>query len=111
MPRGEFLGEFEQMVLLAVARLGPDAYGMAIMDELDARTGRQVSVGSVYAALDRMARHGLVRSMLGAPTPERGGRAKRFFVLEPAGALALQRSRRALDALWDGVELDPDGLL
>lgn len=108
MPRGEFLGEFEQMVLLTVARLGDHAYGMAIMDELDARTGREVSVGSVYAALDRMARHGLVQSTIGAPTPERGGRAKRFFTLQPAGALALERSRRALDALWDGVELDTD---
>ena len=87
MPRGEYLGEFEQMVMLAVARLGDGAYGMAILDEIHARTGADAAVASVYAALDRLERRGYVTSSVGAPTPERGGRAKRYFALEPAGAL------------------------
>jgi PadR family transcriptional regulator len=109
MPRGEYLGEFEQMVLLAVARLARDAYGIAILDELTSTTGTEAAVASVYAALDRLERRALVASEIGAPTPERGGRAKRYFKLLPAGAMALHRSRNALDALWDGLELDADG--
>lgn len=109
MPRGGYLGEFEQMVLLSVARLGEQAYGMAIVDELSERTGLDAAVASVYAALDRLGRQGLVSSELGDPTPERGGRAKRFFRLEPAGARALTRSRAALDALWDGLDLPDTG--
>ena len=109
MPRGEYLGEFEQMVLLSVARLGEEAYGIAILDELTERTGSEAAVASVYAALDRLERRNLVTSAIGAPTPERGGRAKRYFSLLPAGAIALHRSRNALDALWDGLELDTDG--
>ena len=109
MPRGAFLGEFEQMVLLAVARLGDDAYGMSILDELTRTTGTDAAVASVYAALDRLQRQGHVTSRLGTPTAERGGRAKRFFRLEPSGARALHRSRGAIDALWDGLELDVDG--
>lgn len=108
MPRGEYLGEFEQMVLLAVARLGDGAYGMAILEELALRTGQEPAVGSVYAALDRLERQSLVGSGLGEPTPERGGRAKRFFRLQPQGARALTRARKHLDALWDGLELDSD---
>ena len=109
MPRGEYLGEFEQMVLLAVLRLKEGAYGMAILEELQDRTGREVAVASVYAALDRLARRGYVRSFVGEPSAERGGRAKRFFALEGAGARALAQTRTALDALWEGVELDADG--
>jgi DNA-binding PadR family transcriptional regulator len=109
MPRGEYLGEFEQMVLLAVARLGREAYGIAILDEIAHTTGTQAAVASIYAALDRLERRGLVASRIGAPTPERGGRAKRFFSLCPAGREALHRARNALDALWEGLELDPDG--
>ncbi len=109
MPRGEYLGEFEQMVLLTVARLGSDAYGMAILDELAEATGTEAAVASVYAALDRLERRHLVKSKIGDPTPERGGRAKRFFSLLPNGVTALHRSRNALAALWDGLELDPDG--
>lgn len=108
MPRGDYLGEFEQMVLLAVARLKGEAYGMAILDELGRTTGVDAAVGSVYAALDRLERRGLVSSTVGAPTPSRGGRAKRFFSLSPAGSIALERTRSALDALWDGLELEGD---
>jgi PadR family transcriptional regulator len=110
MPRGDFLGEFEQIVLLAVARMDGEAYGIAILDEIADRTGMEPAVASVYAALDRLGRRGFVSSQVGAPTPERGGRAKRFFSIRPAGALALMRSRRALDALWEGLELDTDEL-
>ncbi len=109
MPRGEYLGEFEQMVMLAVARLGDGAYGMAILDEIVERTGADVAVGSVYSALDRLQRQGYVSSQIGEPTPERGGRAKRFFRIEPAGAFALTRARSAIEALWDGLELPGDG--
>ncbi len=105
MPRGDYLGEFEQMVLLTVARLGDEAYGMAIVDELLARTGIDANVGSVYAAVDRLQRRGYVSSRMGDPTPERGGRAKRFFNLEPEGAVALHRARTALDSLWAGLDL------
>ena len=108
MPRGEFLGEFEQLIMLAVARLGSGAYGMAILDEVHDRTGTEAAVASVYAALDRLERRGLVHSHMGAPTPERGGRAKRYFGLEEAGVAALHRSRNALDALWDGLDLEAD---
>ncbi len=110
MPRGDFLGEFEQMVLLAVARLGDNAYGMAILDEIQGRTGTESAVASVYAALDRLQRHGFVTSTKGEPTAERGGRAKRYFRLERAGAESLERSRSALDSLWDGLRLDSDAL-
>jgi len=110
MPRGEFLGEFEQMILLAVARLGPCAYGITIMEEIRERTGHEPAVASVYAALDRLERQGLVASNVGAPTPERGGRAKRFFSLEWAGKDALDRSRAALASMWEGVRLDRDGV-
>lgn len=109
MPRGEFLGEFEQMILLAVARLGAEAYGITIMEEIQDRTGHEAAVASVYAALDRLERQGLVDSSVGKPTPERGGRAKRFFTLKPAGVDALERSRAALDSMWEGVSLDREG--
>ena len=108
MPRGEFLGEFEQMVLLAVVRMNDTAYGMVIRDEIEDRTGREISIGSVYSALDRLERRGLVGSHLGEPSPERGGRAKRFYQLEPPGVVALEESRIALAALWDDVDLGPE---
>jgi len=108
MPRGGYLGEFEQVIMLAVARLADRAYGMAIVEELLRRTGQEPSVGSVYAALDRLERQGLVASGMGEPTPERGGRAKRYFHLEPAGARALAHARNVLDTMWAGLELDVD---
>ncbi|MEM7416717.1 MAG: helix-turn-helix transcriptional regulator [Gemmatimonadota bacterium] len=108
MPRGEYLGEFEQMIMLAVARLDDAAYGMAILDELRETTGSEAAVASVYAALDRLERRNLVVSRIGEPTRARGGRAKKYFALTPAGVVTLHRARRALDALWDGLSLDPD---
>ena len=106
MPKGENLGELEHVVLLALARLGTEeAYGMAIVDEIGDRTGRDVSVGAVYSALDRMERKGLLTSQVGDPTPERGGRARRFFALREPGREALQETRRSFEALWDGLDL------
>ena len=107
MTRSTFLGPFEQLVLLALARLGDDGYGVAVRGEISRRTGEDVATGSVYAALDRMERKGFVTSRLGEPTAERGGRAKRYFGLTEAGALELTRARAALDGLWDGLDLDP----
>jgi PadR family transcriptional regulator PadR len=98
-------GEFEQVVLLAVARLKDEAYGMAIRQEIADRTGRDVGIGSVYSALDRMEQKGYLSSALGDPTPERGGKAKRFYRLEGEGVLALHRAQEMFAALWDGLAL------
>ena len=100
------LGEFEQAVLLAIAHLGPDAYGVAIRREIESRTGRSVSVGALYTALDRLERKGCIRSSTTAPIPERGGRSKRQVRLLAAGVAALRRSRRIMDRMWAG--LDPE---
>ncbi len=106
MPKGGTLGELEHVVLLALARLGADeAYGMAIVDEIGRRTGRDVSVGAVYSALDRMERKGLLTSAVGAPSPERGGRARRFYGLREEGRRALVDARHAFEALWQGMNL------
>ena len=107
MGKGDNLGELEHVVLLATARLGSrEAYGMAIVDEIRDRTGRDVAVGAVYSALDRMERKGLLASEVGDPSPERGGRARRFFAVRDPGLEALRRSQSMLQALWDGLDLD-----
>ena len=110
MSRNEFLGEFEQIVLLTVARLRSNAYGMAIRQEIEGRVGRSIAIGSVYAALDRMERKGFLTSDVGDPTPVRGGRAKRYYALQGPGAEALHRSRDVLSGLWDGLTIDPESL-
>jgi PadR family transcriptional regulator, regulatory protein PadR len=107
MSRNDALGEFEHLVLLAIVRLGTDAYGSTIRREIEERTGRSIAIGALYTALDRLERKGFVSSSLSDPTPQRGGRAKRYFRLRPVGAAALQRSREALTRMWSGVELDP----
>ena len=98
------LGEFEHVVLLAILRLGDEAYAVAIRDEILERTGRDVSRGSVYITLDRLETKGYLRSRLADPTPERGGRSKRYYALRPRAVEALKDSRRALVALWRGLE-------
>jgi DNA-binding PadR family transcriptional regulator len=98
------LGEFEQVVLLAVLRLGDDAYAVTIRDEILACTSRDVSRGSIYITLDRLETKGYLRSWFGDPTPERGGRAKRYYALRPRALEALKESRRALVSLWNGLE-------
>jgi DNA-binding PadR family transcriptional regulator len=106
MPKGSTLGELEQVVLLALARVGADeSYGMAIVQEIHRRTGRDVSVGAVYSALDRMERKGLLTSDTGAPSAERGGRARRLYSLREEGRSALVDARRAYESLWQGLEL------
>lgn len=107
MGKGSFLGEFEQIVLLAVARLSTHGYGVTIRREIERRTGRDVTIGAVYATLSRLEEKGLASSREGDPEPRRGGRARRHFQVEPAGARALESSRGMLDRMWDGVELDP----
>lgn len=103
MGKGEYLGEFEQVVLLSMARLESEAYGMSIHEEILATTGRDVSVAAVYVTLSRLEKKGYVSARTGEPTPDRGGRAKRFFKLEPAGADALRKSKELLDRLWKGA--------
>jgi PadR family transcriptional regulator PadR len=98
------LGEFEHMVLLAIMRLGEDAYAVPVRDEIARCTGREVSRGSIYITLDRLETKGYLKSRLADPTPERGGRAKRYYALRPRAVDALRESRRALIALWRGLE-------
>ena len=98
------LGDFEQLVLLGVLRLGDEAYGAAIRQEIHARSGRDVSINAVYTTLDRLEGKGLLRSWEGDPTPQRGGRRRKFYALRPAGAAALRQAYRAFTAMADGLE-------
>ena len=98
------LGDTEHLVLLAILRLGKEAYGIPILDEVSARSGRDVSRATVYVALKRLEQKGLVTSRLGDSTPERGGRAKRFFKLRPSGLKALRESREMFLNLWRDYE-------
>jgi len=99
----EVLGAFEQAVLLAILRLGEDAYGRAILKEVQARLRRDVAAGAVHATLERLAKKGLVVSRLGTGTPLRGGRARRFYRLQAKGVRALNGARAAVDSLWQGL--------
>jgi DNA-binding PadR family transcriptional regulator len=98
-----YLGEFELMILLAAINLGDEAYGVPIARVLEAQRGRDVSVGSVYAALDRLEDKGLVSSSLGDPTPERGGKAKRYFRVTREGLRQVHETRRVLSKLWQAL--------
>jgi PadR family transcriptional regulator PadR len=104
----DHLGEFEQLVLLALVRLGDEAYGVSVQREITERTRRDTTFGTVYTTLARLEAKGFVTSVVGEPTPERGGRGKKHFRISPAGRRALQRSltalrtmARGLDATWD----------
>jgi PadR family transcriptional regulator PadR len=109
MGRRGYLGEFELMVLLALIRLGDDAYGVPISREIEQRSGREVALGSVYAALERIEEKGLATSMLGDATAERGGRAKRYFRITAQGLREVREAQHALVSLWRGLpELDGD---
>ena len=101
----EHLGEFEQIPLLAVLRLGQNAYGVPVRREIENRTGRSVTVGALYRTLDRMEEKGYVTSWFSDPVPERGGRSKRYFRVEPVGIRALNVSHRDLMAMWEGLDL------
>jgi len=100
MAKREFLGGFELLVLLAVIRLGDEAYGVPIADVIEASSGREVALGSVYITLDRLEAKGLVTSSLGEPTPERGGRAKTYFHVTAKGLREARQARRTFAALW-----------
>lgn len=99
----QLLTDFELMIVLAILRTGTQAYGAEIAREIETTGGRSVLIGAVYAALDRLERNGLVASTIGEPTPERGGRAKRFFRVTPHGLGAARQTRQALVALWRGL--------
>jgi DNA-binding PadR family transcriptional regulator len=106
MPKPESLGEFEQSVLLAIVQLGDGAYGVTIRQEIERRTGREIAIGALYTALDRLERKHYVSSEMSAPTAARGGRSRRHFAVRPAGATALQQSRDYLNRMWDGLAAD-----
>lgn len=101
----DYLGEFEHLVLLALIRLSDQAYGVTVRQEIQTRTGREVSIGAVYATLERLQKKGYVKSFLGEPTAERGGRAKRFFRVTAKGIAAVNRTQQALGRMTEGLEL------
>ena len=101
----DYLGEFEHMVVLALLRLDDRAYGVTVRQEIEERAHREVSIGAIYATLDRLEAKGYVKSRLGDPTPERGGRSKRFFQVTAKGVAAVNRTHRALDRLTEGLDL------
>ncbi|RMH23637.1 MAG: PadR family transcriptional regulator [Gemmatimonadetes bacterium] len=107
--RHKSLGELEHLLLLAVMRLGEEAYGVTLRREIEARTGRPVSLGSIYPTLDRLEAIGYVSSRMSDPTGERGGRRRRTYRLEPAGEAAVRRARDMLEAMWEGFEPERAG--
>jgi PadR family transcriptional regulator PadR len=101
----DFLGEFEHIIVLALLRLADRAYGVTVRQEIELRIDREVSIGAVYATLDRLERKGYVSSHRGDPTPERGGRSKRFFKVTADGVEAVSRTHRALQSMTEGLGL------
>src|SRR5580704_8770229 len=101
----DYLGEFEHIVILALLRLEDRAYGVTVRQEIELRTHREVSIGAVYATLDRLEAKGYVRSRRGDPTPERGGRSKRFFHVTAKGVAAVNRTQRAFQSMSEGLDL------
>jgi PadR family transcriptional regulator PadR len=104
IPHNVVLGDFEQLVLLGVLRLGDDAYGANIRQEIHARSGRDVSINAVYTTLDRLESKGLLRSWTGEPTAQRGGRRRKFYAVKPAGVTAVRHAYHALRSMADGLE-------
>lgn len=104
MPRGELLGSLEHIVLLAVVHLGDEAYGMTVRREIEARTGRNLSIGAVYSTLERLEAKGLVSSFTGEPTMQRGGRAKRHFRVEAEGMRAIRSAQDAIQKMTAGLK-------
>jgi DNA-binding PadR family transcriptional regulator len=103
MPKSSYLGEFELLVMLTVIRLGDDAYGVPVSREIERQTGRSVAFGTVYATLERLQKKGFVTSSLGDATPERGGRAKRYFQATTAGLRTVRETKQSLIRLWRGL--------
>jgi DNA-binding PadR family transcriptional regulator len=104
MARSQYLGSLEQIVLLALVRLRDNAYGMTVRRDIAERTGREISIGAVYATLERLEKNGYVTSFTGAPTAERGGRRKRHFRIQADGQRALERSQAALRRMSAGLD-------
>ncbi len=100
-----YLGEFEHIVVLALLRLDDQAYGVTVRREIQSRINREVSIGAIYATLDRLEAKGYVKSRLGDPTPERGGRSKRFFRVTAKGVSAVNRTHRALQSMTEGLSV------
>jgi DNA-binding PadR family transcriptional regulator len=105
MPTPSPLGEFEQVVLLAILRLGESAYGVSIREEIAARTDRDPAPGALYTTLDRLEAKGLLTSRYADPTPERGGRSKRYFTVTASGVKAVARAQRSYQRLLEGLVL------
>jgi len=101
----DYLGEFEHIIVLALLRLDDRAYGVTVRQEIEFRTNREVSIGAVYATLDGLETKGFVKSHRGDPTPERGGRSKRFFRVTAKGVAAVNRTQRALQRMTEGLDL------
>ena len=100
----DYLGEFEHIIVLALLRLEDRAYGVTVRQEIEFRIKREVSIGAVYATLDRLETKGYVKSHRGDPTPQRGGRSKRFFRVTAKGVTAVNRTQRALQTMTKGLE-------
>jgi PadR family transcriptional regulator PadR len=100
----EALGEFEQLVLLAIMRLDGEVYGVPIVDEIERRTGRAVAPAAVYVTLRRLEEKGLLSSKMSAPTAERGGKARRCVKMTSAGLASLREARQVLDSMWKGLD-------
>ena len=109
MTRRGYLGDLEEIVLLALARCEPDAYGMRIRQEIEAKTGRGVAIGAVYAVLERLEDKGLIRRAIPPDGPDRDPRARRFFAITAAGTAAVQESASMRDRLWRGLRLARKG--
>lgn len=108
MAKGQYLGEFEQLVLLALLRLKDNAYGVTVRQEIQGRTGRNVAIGAVYACLERLERKGYVSSTVSEPEPVPGGRAKKFFRMTRAGAEAFRQTRRMMRLMVDQLAVDAE---
>ncbi|MFY8349188.1 PadR family transcriptional regulator [Pseudoalteromonas sp. SSM20] len=106
----KYLGEFEQMVMLAILKLADNAYGVSIRELLIDAIGRDVSVGALYTTLERLEKKGLLTSSQGEAIAQRGGRAKKFYVVSGQGKQALNRSKNALETLWQGIQLKQKAL-
>lgn len=101
-----YLGEFEHLVLLAVLRLGDEAYAVPVREEIVSRAGRTVARGALYTTLDRLEQKGLLRSRMGEPLAERGGRARRYYAVTPRGLAGLRAARASIERLSAGLEPD-----
>jgi len=101
-----YLGEFEHIILLTIMRLKDQAYGVTVRQQIKELIDRDVSIGALYATIDRLEKKSYIKARSGAPTPERGGRAKRYFTLTSTGVEALQQTKTSLDKLWSGLTLN-----